>query len=82
DWQSQYEAEIARIEAEMQAVSPQSGISIEKVFSVPGLVPETDGAAETLVRTLTGDNARHVVSYGTEAGHYQVAGYSAVVCGP
>ncbi len=82
DWQAAYEQEIARVEAEMQAVNPEAGISIDKAFSVPGLVPETDGAAETLVRALTGDNARHVVSYGTEAGHYQVAGYSAVVCGP
>jgi len=35
-----------------------------------------------LVRTVTGDNASHVVSYGTEAGQFQDAGYSAVVCGP
>ncbi len=35
-----------------------------------------------LVRRLTGDNGSHVVSYGTEAGQFQAAGYSAVVCGP
>ncbi len=35
-----------------------------------------------LVRALTGDNAGHVVSYGTEAGQFQAAGYSAVICGP
>jgi acetylornithine deacetylase len=35
-----------------------------------------------MVRRLTGDNATHVVSYGTEAGHFQAAGYSAVICGP
>ncbi|EKD60193.1 MAG: Acetylornithine deacetylase (ArgE) [uncultured bacterium] len=49
---------------------------------MPGLQPETEGAAETLVRRLTGDNATGVVSYGTEAGQFQEAGYSAVVCGP
>jgi len=38
--------------------------------------------AEELVRAVTGDNASHVVSYGTEAGQFQGAGYSAVVCGP
>ena len=43
---------------------------------------EEDGAAETLVRRITGDNGTHVVSYGTEAGQFQAAGYSAVVCGP
>ena len=31
---------------------------------------------------MTGDNATGVVSYGTEAGQFQDAGYSAVVCGP
>jgi acetylornithine deacetylase len=34
------------------------------------------------VRRLTGDNAAGVVSYGTEAGQFQEAGYSAVICGP
>ena len=49
---------------------------------MPGLKPEMDGEAERFVRRLTGDNASHVVSYGTEAGQFQSAGYSAVVCGP
>ena len=44
--------------------------------------PEEAGEAEGLVRAITGDNASHVVSYGTEAGQFQDAGYSAVVCGP
>jgi acetylornithine deacetylase len=34
------------------------------------------------VRGITGDNGRHVVSYWTEAGQFQVRGHSAVVCGP
>jgi len=34
------------------------------------------------VRQITGDNALHVVSYGTEAGQFQERGYSAVICGP
>ena len=52
------------------------------IFDVPPLRPEQDGAAEALARRLTGDNGTHVVSYGTEAGQFQAAGYSAVVCGP
>jgi len=40
------------------------------------------GRAEALCRQLTGDNAGHVVSYGTEAGQFQDRGYSAAVCGP
>jgi acetylornithine deacetylase len=40
------------------------------------------GEAETLARSLTGDNARRVVAYGTEGGQFQEAGFSTVVCGP
>jgi acetylornithine deacetylase len=46
------------------------------------LQPEEGGAAESLARQITGDNGRHVVSYGTEAGQFQERGYSAVICGP
>ena len=34
------------------------------------------------MRAITGDNGRHVVSYGTESGQFQAGGYSSVVCGP
>lgn len=81
-WYARWEAEVARLEAAMKAVRPEAGIHLERFFDVPPLVPEAAGAAETLVRGLTGDNATHVVSYGTEAGQFQAAGYSAVVCGP
>ncbi|MDK3016166.1 acetylornithine deacetylase [Pseudodonghicola flavimaris] len=81
-WQARAEARLAEIQTEMQAVCPEARIEFTERFSVPGLRPETDGAAETFVRRVTGDNATHVVSYGTEAGHFQAAGYSAVVCGP
>ena len=73
---------VARIEAGMQAIRPETRIEVEQRFDVPPLKPETDGVAEALVRGITGDNAGHVVSYGTEAGQFQAAGYSAVVCGP
>ena len=66
----------------MQAVRPEARIEISERFLVPALAPEPEGAAEALVRAITGDNAAHVVSYGTEAGQFQAAGYSAVVCGP
>ena len=72
----------AAAEAQMQAVHPDARIELTENFAIPGLVPEQDGEAETLVRALTGDNASHVVSYGTEAGQFQEAGYSAVICGP
>ncbi|GAB1480555.1 acetylornithine deacetylase [Paracoccaceae bacterium] len=72
----------ARIECAMQAIRPESSITLTRFFGVPALKPEAGGAAEALVRRLTGQNASGVVSYGTEAGQFQEAGYSAVVCGP
>lgn len=81
-WEARYRARVAEVEAEMQAVVPQTRIEIAPRFDVPPLEPEDGGEAEGLVRGLTGDNGRHVVSYGTEAGHFQRAGYSAVICGP
>ncbi len=82
DWRDAYLAEVRAVEADMQAVHPDARIEVEQRFDVPALVPEEDGSAEALVRHLTGDNSMNVVSYGTEAGQFQRAGYSAVVCGP
>ncbi|MEL6645337.1 MAG: acetylornithine deacetylase [Pseudomonadota bacterium] len=82
EWDAALKAEVARIEAGMRAVHPEAGITLEPMFDVPGLQPEAEGRAEELVRRITGDNARHVVSYGTEAGQFQERGYSSVICGP
>ncbi len=82
-WAERMLAEAARIEAGMQAIHPDTGITMTPAFGVPPLRPETDGAAEALARRLTGDNGNHVVSYGTEGGQFQALGnYSTVVCGP
>jgi acetylornithine deacetylase len=82
DWEARFQAEAARLCAAMQAVRPEADILLDRFFGVPALVPEPQGEAEALARRLTGDNATGVVSYGTEAGQFQEAGYSAVVCGP
>ena len=66
----------------MQALRPETDIILTQRFDVPPLTPEQGGAAEALVRRLTGDNGVAVVSYGTEAGQFQEMGYSTVVCGP
>jgi len=81
-WNARFLEQVANIRADMQSVNPNAGIDIEPFFGVPGLTPEDNGAAEELTRNLTGDNGTNVVSYGTEAGHFQNGGYSAVVCGP
>ncbi|MCE8545567.1 acetylornithine deacetylase [Ruegeria pomeroyi] len=81
-WRDAYFEAVREVEAQMQAVHPEARIDLSEQFHVPPLVPEQEGEAEMLVRALTGDNAGHVVSYGTEAGQFQEAGYSAVICGP
>jgi acetylornithine deacetylase len=82
DWVARFLAEVARAEAGMRAVRPETAIVLDRYFSIPPLRPEDRGAAEALARRLTGDNGTHVASYGTEAGQFQAAGFSAVVCGP
>ena len=82
DWVAAFEGQVAQAVTAMQAIRPETGITLDRFFVVPPLRPETDGAAEALARRLTGDNGTHVVSYGTEAGQFQAEGYSAVVCGP
>jgi acetylornithine deacetylase len=81
-WEARVLAKVAELEAEMKAVRPEAGITAAQNFELTGLVPESMGKAEEIARRLTGDNATHVVSYGTEARQFQERGYSAVVCGP
>jgi acetylornithine deacetylase len=81
-WAAACQAKVAEVAAAMRAVRHGAGITLMRVFEVPALVPEAGGAAEALARSITGDNGSHVVSYGTEAGHFQKAGWSTVVCGP
>ena len=81
-WAARFMAAVAEVEAGMKALRPRAGGAPDPFFELPPLRPETEGAAEALARRLTGDNGTHVVSYGTEASHFQAAGYSAVVCGP
>ncbi len=70
------------VEPAMKRIAPESGVSIHVHARVPGFSPEPGSEAEHLARLLTGDNASHAVSYTTEAGQFQEAGYTVVVCGP
>ena len=81
-WGTAYLKKVREVEKQMQKVVADTRIEVTPRFDVPALEPEEDGEAETLVRQITGDNASHKVSYGTEAGQFQEAGYSAVICGP
>ena len=74
-----FRAEIAAIHDAQPGVT----ITVETQAAVPALRRTTGGAAEALVRQVSGDNTdMGAASYGAEAGQYQRAGYSTVICGP
>ncbi len=66
----------------LREFAPDARIETKLRSSVPALMPEDDGAAEQLVRLLTGLNASEVVSFATEGGLFQEIGISTVMCGP
>ena len=67
---------------EMKKVFPNSSISKKIIGEVIGFDRVKKSEACELVSSLTGDNSRQVVSFGTEAGLFQEIGISTVVCGP
>ena len=67
---------------EMKKVFPNSKIRKEIIGEVIGFDRIEKSEACELVSSLTGDNSREVVSFGTEAGLFQEIGISTVVCGP
>ena len=67
---------------EMQKVFPDSFIKKEVIGEVVGFDRLDQSEACEFVSSITGDNSREVVSFGTEAGLFQEVGISTVVCGP
>ena len=78
----EYEKYAEMIDSQNKDIRPESNIAITRHHWVPGLKPENDGFADSLVRKITGENSTGKVSYGTEAGQFQEEGYSTVICGP
>ena len=66
----------------MKKVFSKSNIKKEIIGEVTGFDRVEKSEACELVSSLTGDNSREVVSFGTEAGLFQEIGISTVVCGP
>ncbi|MEQ8281421.1 MAG: acetylornithine deacetylase [Parvibaculum sp.] len=66
----------------MRAVHPGAKIETKIRAQAPGLAPDEGSAGETLVLKLAQCNAAEAVSYGTEAGLFQLADIPTVVCGP
>jgi acetylornithine deacetylase len=76
-------AEAEALDNELKARAPEAGVKVERRSITPAFAPEPDGAAEALARRLAGDNGpARAVSYAAEAGQFQAAGFSTVICGP
>ena len=67
---------------EMRKVFPDSKIVKETIGEIIGFDRKEKSEACEFVSSITGDNSREVVSFGTEAGLFQEIGISTVVCGP
>jgi acetylornithine deacetylase len=66
----------------MKAVSPDAEILTHMIGEVEGLQVASESEARAIVSELTGATDADVVAFGTEAGLFQAAGMSAVICGP
>ncbi len=67
---------------EMKKVFPNSSINKEIIGEIIGFDRVKNSEACEFVSSITGDNNREVVSFGTEAGLFQEIGISTAVCGP
>ncbi len=77
-----FEAFAQEVAAEMRDVNAGTGVDIEVRADVPGFEASEDDAAVVLAKQLTGQNDSRAVPYGAEAGQFQQAGHSVVICGP
>lgn len=69
---------------DLQEFAPEASIETTAIARVPPLMPDPEAKAERWVRGLGGvrDGGSGEVSFATEAGSFQRAGISSVVCGP
>ncbi|MEM6477316.1 MAG: M20/M25/M40 family metallo-hydrolase, partial [Pseudomonadota bacterium] len=79
---AEFDAEATKVLADMRAIAPECEIITERLADGPPLMPHAENAAAELAHTLTGSNSRRSVSYAAEAGQFQQAGFSTVICGP
>ena len=67
---------------EMKKVYPNASVIKKIIGEITGFDRVTKSEACEFVSSITGDNSREVVSFGTEAGLFQEIGISTAVCGP
>ncbi len=62
--------------------APEARLETTIHASYPGLVMDEASPAVRTALEITGANRAEAVSYGTEAGYFQLSGIPAVICGP
>jgi len=72
----------ASLEPAMKAVDPTAGFRFENTASMPAFSARADEPAARLAAALARTTRTTLVAFGTEAGLFQRAGMSTVVCGP
>ncbi len=70
------------VEAEMRSKAAGCRVEITQMTNAPSLAPLADNPAAGLAKAITGHNSTDVVAYAAEAGQFQEAGFSVVICGP
>jgi acetylornithine deacetylase len=80
--QARVEQHARSLEPAMQAVAPGSGFRFERFASIPAFSARADDPAVRLAQRLAASPRTTLVAFGTEAGLFQRAGMSTVVCGP
>ena len=76
------EARAASLLPAMHAVDPTTGFRFEPLAGVPAFQADPADPAVQLAQRLAGTTQTTLVGFGTEAGLFQRAGISSVVCGP
>lgn len=71
-----------RLLPEMRRVAPESDIRVARMNEVAPFAADPESEAVRLALAWTGETEPRAVSYATEAGLFQAAGLSTVVCGP
>jgi acetylornithine deacetylase len=68
---------------EISSLYPECAVTLEQVANAPPMGPMAGEDAADFVRGLSGDNSPSgVVSYATEGGQFQAAGFPTLICGP
>jgi acetylornithine deacetylase len=75
-------ARAGALEVAMHAVDPSTGLRFEPICAIPAFLAQGEEPAVALAQRLAGRQDTTLVAFGTEAGIFQRAGISTVVCGP